>query len=57
MTLENLQKVLESLKELEATAEKFDWGPSQAFAQQRQQEAIRIVKAEIKWMKALKAKL
>lgn len=57
MTLENLQKVLESLKELEATAEKFDWGPSQAFAQARQKEAIKIVKAEIAWMKQLKAKL
>jgi hypothetical protein len=35
MTLEEAIKVKESLEELEATAEKFDWGPSQAFAQQR----------------------
>ncbi len=50
MTLEELIKVKESLEELEATAEKFDWGPSQAFAQQRQKEAIRIVKREIKFL-------
>jgi hypothetical protein len=50
MTLEELIKVKESLEELEATAEKFNWGPSQAFAQQRQKEAIRIVKREIKFL-------
>ncbi len=50
MTLEELIKIKESLEELEATAEKFDWGPSQAFAQQRQKEAIRIVKREIKFL-------
>ena len=52
MTLEEAIKVKESLEELEATAEKFDWGPSQAFAQQRQAEAIRIVKREINRLKA-----
>ena len=51
MTLEEAIKVKESLEELEATAEKFDWGPSQAFAQQRQDEAIRIIKKEIKAIK------
>lgn len=51
MTLEDAIKVRESLKELEATAEKFDWGPSQAFAQQRQQEAIRIMNREIRQIK------
>ena len=51
MTLEEAVKVKESLEELEATAEKFDWGPSQAFAQQRQAEAIRIIKREIKRLK------
>lgn len=50
MTLEELIKIKESLEELEATAEKFNWGPSQAFAQQRQKEAIRIVKREIKFL-------
>ena len=51
MTLEEAIKVKESLEELEATAEKFDWGPSQAFAQERQKEAIRIVKREINFLK------
>lgn len=51
MNLEEAIKVKESLEELEATAEKFDWGPSQAFAQQRQAEAIRIIKREIKKLK------
>ena len=51
MTLEEAIKVKESLEELEATAEKFDWGPSQAFAQERQQDAIRIIKKEIRRLK------
>ncbi len=55
MTLEELIKVKESLEELEATAEKFDWGPSQTFAQQRQKEAIRIVKREISFLKKKEA--
>ena len=52
MTLEELQKVKESLEELEATAEKFDWGPSVELARRRQAEAIRIIKREIKQLKA-----
>jgi hypothetical protein len=52
MTLQEALKVKESLQELEATAEKFDWGPSQAFAQQRQEEALRIIKKEIKRLQA-----
>jgi hypothetical protein len=55
MTLEELIKVKESLEELEATAEKFDWGPSQSFAQKRQAEAIRIVKREINFLKKREA--
>lgn len=55
MTLEEAIKVKESLQELEATAEKFDWGPSQAFAQQRQKEAIRIVNREINFLKKREA--
>lgn len=51
MTLEEAIKVKESLEELEATAEKFNWGPSQAFAQQRQEEALRIIRREIKAIK------
>jgi len=51
MTLDEALRIKSSLEELEATAEKFDWGPSQAFAQQRQAEAIRIIKKEIKALK------
>jgi hypothetical protein len=51
LTLEDAIKVKESLKELEATAEKFNWGPSQAFAQQRQAEAIKIINREITRLK------
>jgi hypothetical protein len=51
MTLEELQKVLESLKELEATAEKFDWGPSWEFANQRKAEALKIIRREIRKLK------
>jgi hypothetical protein len=48
MTLEELKKIKESLEELEASAETFDWGPSLEFARQRQAEALRIVKKAIK---------
>jgi hypothetical protein len=55
MTLQEALKVKESLQELEATAEKFNWGPSQAFAQERQKEAIRIVNREINFLKKREA--
>lgn len=51
MTLEDLQKVLESLEELDADVEKFNWGPTHSFAVKRQNEAIRIVKQAIKELK------
>lgn len=48
MTLEDLQKVLESLEELDADVEKFNWGPTHSFAVRRKFDAIRIVKRAIK---------
>ncbi len=51
MTLEEALKVKESLEELEASAETFNWGPTLAFARQRQSEAIKIIKREIKKLK------
>jgi hypothetical protein len=51
MTLEEAVKVKESLEELEATAEKFDWGPSQYLARQQQAEAIQIIKQAIEELK------
>ena len=56
MTLDNLNKVLESLEELIPDPE-IDFGPSYELTKKRKAEAIRVVKQEIKWMKALKAKL
>lgn len=51
LTLDELKKIKESLQELEATAETFNWGPSLEFARQRQAEALRLVKREIKAVK------
>ena len=51
MTLEEAVKVMESLKELTADVETFDWGPSWEFANQRKAEALRIIKQEIKRLK------
>lgn len=56
MTLDNLQKVLESLKELIPDPE-IDFGPAYEGTKERRKEAIRIVQQEITWMKKLKAKL
>jgi hypothetical protein len=51
MTLEEAIKVKESLKELTADVETFNWGPSWEFANQRKQEALRIIKKEIERLK------
>ena len=51
MLINELQQVLESLKELEPNVEKFSWGPTYELAEKRQSEAIKIVKREIKRLK------
>ena len=51
MTLEELVKVKESLTELDADVETFNWGPSLEFARQRKAEALRIINREIKKVK------
>jgi phage shock protein A len=48
MNLEELIFIKESLQELEATAEKFNWGPSCEMAEERQKEALRIIRRAIK---------
>lgn len=48
MTLEELIKIKDSLEELSADVETFNWGPSWEFANQRKAEALRIVKRAIK---------
>ena len=50
MTLEEAVKIKESLEELSADVETFNWGPSLEFARQRQAEAIRIIKQEIAYI-------
>lgn len=51
ITLENLIKVRESLKECDPDVEYFSWGPSLSFAQKRKAEALKILDAEIKIIK------
>jgi hypothetical protein len=51
MTLEEAIKIKESLKELTADVETFNWGPSWEFANQRKAEALRIIDKEIKVIK------
>jgi hypothetical protein len=51
MTLEELYKLKDSLEELTADVETFNWGPSWEFANQRKKEALKIVKREIKRIK------
>lgn len=50
MTLEELIKVEQSLKELTADVETFNWGPSWEFANQRKAEALKIIRREIKFL-------
>ena len=47
ITLEELEKVRDSLAELSVDVEEFSWGPSWEFANQRQAEALYIINREI----------
>lgn len=51
MTLDELQKVKESLEELDADVETFDWGPSLELARRRKAEALKIINREIRILK------
>lgn len=51
MTLGEAVKVKESLEELTADAETFNWGPTWNFANQRKAEALRIIRKEIERLK------
>lgn len=51
MTLEEAIKVRNSLKELTADVEIFNWGPSWEFANRRKEEALKIINLEIKKLK------
>lgn len=48
MTLEELKKIKESLKECRPCVEDFNWGPALEFATRRQEEAIKILNREIR---------
>lgn len=48
MTLEEAKKVKESLEELSISEERFSWGPSYEFAEERKKEALKIINAEIR---------
>ncbi len=48
ITLENLIKIKESLRECKPDVEDFSWGPSLEFAERRKKEALKILNAEIK---------
>lgn len=47
MTLEELQKIYDSLLECGPDEEDFGWGPSYEFAMQRRDTALNILKKEI----------
>jgi hypothetical protein len=51
MTLEEANKVRDSLKELSPNAEDFCWGPTMSFAIERKGEALKIINREIKRLK------
>jgi len=56
MTLNEANKVLESLRELSVDVEYFSWGPSYEFAQARQKEAISILTNYVKELEEQKLK-
>lgn len=51
MTLDEARKIKESLDELIVDEESFAWGPSFELAKQRQVEALKIIRREIKRLK------
>lgn len=51
MTLEEAIKIKQSLEEMRPHVEDFSWGPTHNFAEQRQREALRIIRREIRSIK------
>ena len=51
MTLEELKQIRDSLRECKPDVEDFSWGPTLAFAQRRQEDALKILNREIRKMK------
>lgn len=48
MTLEELKKIEAALRECTHDVEEFSWGPSLEFARKRKEEALKILKREIR---------
>lgn len=48
MTVEDLQKIYDSLLECRPDAEEFSWGPTYKLAMDRREIALRILRKEIK---------
>lgn len=51
MTIEDLKKIMNSLRECKPGVEDFSWGPSLEFAERRKTEALKIIRKEIKRLK------
>lgn len=56
LSLEELKKIRESLRECRPHVEDFDWGPSLSFAEKRKEEALKLLKREIKELKNVRDK-
>jgi predicted sugar kinase len=56
MTLDEVKKVIESMRELSVDVEYFSWGPSHELAVERKREALRILKAEQRFLQEAAAK-
>jgi len=48
MTLDEARLIKESLEELTPDIERFSWGPTYSFAQERQKVALQAIRREIK---------
>jgi hypothetical protein len=48
LTLQELKQIEESLRECKPDVEDFSWGPSLEFAWKRKEDALKILKREIK---------
>lgn len=51
MTLSEAEKIKRSLNELSPDLESHSWGPSLELAEDRQREALRIIRREIRRLK------
>ena len=55
MTLEELIQIRDSLEECNPDVEVFNWGPTLEFAKMRKEDALKILKREIKAFKKEKS--